>query len=107
MATTMNKNKKQPTPLLQSAGDTPHGNNNKNTKKNRQPTRWQRNSQHPHTQQPNIPHWKAPYWTKKSPFELCFKPATDAIALCSSVRVPHSVGILYPTSQDWWKIEAK
>ena len=56
------------------------------------------NSQRPHTQQPVTPHWKTPYWTRKSPFELCLKPATDAIALCSSVRVPHSVGILYPTS---------
>ena len=47
---------------------------------------------------PTTSHWKAPYWTKKSPFELRLKPATDTIALCSSVRVPHSVGILYPTS---------
>jgi hypothetical protein len=55
------------------------------------------NSQPPHTQQPATPHWKTPYWTRKSPFELRLKPATDMIALCSSVKVPHSVGTLYPT----------
>jgi hypothetical protein len=52
-----------------------------------------------YTQQPTTPHWKAPYWTRKSPFELRLKPDTDATALCSSVRVPHSDGTLYPTSQ--------
>jgi hypothetical protein len=54
------------------------------------------NSQRPHTQQPTTPHWKAPYWTRKSPFELRLKPTTYMIALCFSVRVPHSVGIMYP-----------
>jgi hypothetical protein len=57
-----------------------------------------RNGQRPHTQQPTTPHWKASYWTRKSPFELHLKPATDAIALCSSVRVPHPVGIVYLSS---------
>jgi hypothetical protein len=54
-------------------------------------------SQRPQTKQPATPHWKAPYWTRKSPLELCLKPATDMIALCSSGRVPHSIVILYPT----------
>jgi hypothetical protein len=58
MATAMNKNQKQPTPLLQWARDNPHGNNNEQEPK--QPTHRQpphlRKYQYPQTLQPTTPH---------------------------------------------------
>jgi hypothetical protein len=53
--------------------------------------------QRAHTQQPATPYRRASYWTRKSPFELRLKLDADAMAQCSSVRVPYSDGTLYPT----------
>jgi hypothetical protein len=97
MATTMNNNQNNQHPTCKQ--ETPHmatTMNNNQSNKHIHPHLG--NGQRPHTQQPTTPHWKASYWTKNSPLELRLKPATDMIALCSSVKVPHSVQILYPTS---------